>query len=57
MINRNEIQAHFDNDNELLILDVKSNEINELQQLSLQYVEKLEHMVENNERLIDMISG
>jgi len=31
MINRNEINAHFDSGNELLILDVKSNEINELQ--------------------------
>ena len=29
----------------------------ELQQLSIQYVDKLENMVENNERLIDMISG
>ena len=29
----------------------------ELQQLSMQYVDKLEQMVENNERLIDMIAG
>ena len=31
MINRNEINAHFDPNNELLIIDAKNNEINELQ--------------------------
>jgi len=40
-----------------LILDTSSSEVKELQQLSSQYVDKLEIMVENNERLIDMISG
>ena len=34
-----------------------SNEAKELQQLSLQYAEKLESMIENNEKLIDMLAG
>jgi len=57
MIVRNKIQAHYDVTHKLLVLDAGSNEVKELQQLSLQYVDKLEMMVENNERLIDMIAG
>lgn len=57
MIVKNKLQAHFDTKQELLIVDTQSNDTNELQQLSTQYVDKLELMVENNERLIDMISG
>jgi hypothetical protein len=57
MIIRNRIQAHFDSANEFIILDTASSEVKELQQLSLQYVDKLEVMVENNERLIDMLGG
>ena len=34
-----------------------SNEAKELQQLSVQYSEKLESMIENNEKLIDMLAG
>lgn len=35
MIVRNKIQAHFDKNRELLIIDNKSNDMKELQQLSL----------------------
>ena len=41
----------------MLVLDTQSNEVKELQQLSLQYVEKMELMVENNERLIDIMNN
>lgn len=57
MIIKNKIQAHFDADRSLVVVDTTSSEVKELQQLSLQYVERLEVMVENNERLIDMIQG
>jgi len=33
------------------------SESKELHQLSLQYVEKMEIMIENNERLLDVMSG
>jgi len=36
---------------------LQSNDAKELQQLSLQYADKLESMIENNERLIDLFSG
>lgn len=36
---------------------VHNNEAKELQQLSLQYAEKLEFMIESNEKLIDMLAG
>jgi hypothetical protein len=35
MILKNKLSAHIENDNKLLVLDTKSNEVNELQQLSL----------------------
>ena len=38
-------------------MDVRASEANELHQLSLQYVEKMEVMIENNERLLDIMSG
>lgn len=60
MIIKNKLQAHFDVQSDMLILDEErklSNEAKELQQLSVQYADKLESMIENNERLIDMIAG
>ena len=57
MIIKNKLQAHFDAGRQLVVVDTASSEVKELQQLSLQYVERLEGMVENNERLIDMVQG
>lgn len=57
IILQNKIQAHIERDQKLLVLDTQSNEVKELQQLSLQYVEKMELMVENNERLIDIMNN
>lgn len=55
MIVRQKIHAHFDKSKAILVMDASSSELKELQQLSLQYVDKLEAMVENNERIVDMI--
>ena len=57
MIIKNKVQAHFDTGRQLVVMDTASSEAKELQQLALQYVERLEGMVENNERLIDMLQG
>lgn len=61
LILNGKLHAHFDPTNpDLLLLDEErktSSEAKELQQLSMQYAEKLEYMIENNERLIDMIAG
>ena len=56
MILKNNLPAHLDLENSLFVLDSKATTVKELQQLSLQYVDKLEHMIENNERLIDILN-
>lgn len=60
MILKGKIQAHLDAHTDLVVMDDEhkvSNEAKELQQLSMQYSDKLEAMIENNERLIDMLAG
>lgn len=57
MILRNKLHAFVDPAKKLLVLDTQSNEAKELQQLTLQYVDKMKAMVENNERLVDIMSG
>ena len=42
---------------ELVVREAAAAATKELQQLSVQYADKLESMIENNERLIDMIAG
>lgn len=57
MIIKNKIPAHIDVEKKLLVIDTRSSEVKELLQLSLQYVDKMEIMIENNERLLDIMSG
>lgn len=50
----------MDVSSQFIVMDterLQSNEAKELQQLSLQYAEKLEGMIETNERLIDLLAG
>ena len=56
MIVKGKLQGHFEEDNMVLVLD-KGKQGDEFQELSAQYVDKLEYMVENNERLLDMMTG
>lgn len=58
LILKGKLHAHIEG--ELLVMDEErklSNEAKELQQLSVQYADKLEQMIENNERLIDIMAG
>lgn len=60
LIIKGKLQAHLDSSSEYIVMDferVANNEAKELQQLSLQYTEKLEMMIETNEKLIDMVAG
>ncbi len=60
LIIKGKLQAHLDITSQFIIMDterLQSGEAKELQQLSLQYAEKLEGMIENNERLIDLLAG
>lgn len=60
MIIKGKIQAHLSLDSTIIIMDEErkvSSEAKELQQLSFQYSEKLEGMIETNEKLIDMLAG
>ena len=40
---------------DLLVLDLGSTDVNELQQLSLQYANHIQHMVTQNEKLLDVM--
>lgn len=51
----NTLQAHLNTKQDLLVLDVSSTDVNELQQLSLQYCNHIQTMVQQNERLLDVI--
>ena len=51
----NQLQAHINTKQDLLVLDVSSTDMNELQQLSLQYANHIQHMVQQNERLLEVM--
>lgn len=60
MILKGRIHAHLEQNGDLIVMDEErkvSSEAKELQQLSLQYSEKLDSMIESNERIIDMLAG
>jgi len=55
MILKNELQVRIDQAKELIVLDEKGEDIKELQQLSLQYVNQIQTMVQQNERLVEFM--
>lgn len=60
MILKGRIHAHLADGGNLIVMDEErkvSSEAKELQQLSLQYSDKLETMIDSNERIIDMVAG
>ena len=56
LIINNRLQAHIDRANDLIVIDQDGADINQLQQLSLQYVSKIENLVKNNERMVEIMS-
>ena len=56
LILQNRFQASIDIKNDLLLLDAKGQDIQELQQLSLQYVSQIQQMVQQNERIVEILN-
>ena len=56
LIINNRLQAHIDRANDLIVIDQDGTDINQLQQLSLQYVSKIESMVKNNEKVVEIMN-
>lgn len=56
LILQNRMQASIDIKSDLLLLDSKGQDIQELQQLSLQYVSQITQMVSQNERIVDILN-
>ena len=56
LIINNRLQAHIDRENGLVVIDQEGADINQLQQLSLQYVSKIENLVKNNERMVEIMN-
>ena len=56
LIINNRLQAHIERENDLIVIDQDGADINQLQQLSLQYVSKIETLVKNNERIVEIMN-
>jgi len=57
MILKNKLQVHLDIANNLVVVDEGASNVDELQQLSLQYVSQIQTMVAQNEKLVEFIGG
>lgn len=55
MILSNQVDAHIDPRLGLIVLEKTTSDIKELQQLSLQYVSKIESQIANNEKMLDFM--
>ena len=57
LILKKKVRGFLDMNKRLLVFDHCSHESLELHHLSLQYVERLETMVENNEKLLELLKA
>merc|ERR1712091_776284 len=56
MIIANQLQVHIDRDRKMIVMDDKTSDIKELQQLSMQYMTQIETLVKQNESLVTIMN-